>query len=129
VLRTSLVLAHLFILSGATFAQAQSTSTASDTEMFGRKIFQTRCAMCHVGQNPATELQDGTAGQQWTFGPLLSKANAANEATLRNKIKNGGPRMPAYKLALTDTDINQVIAFMKTLEQPLTKLALEVPGE
>jgi mono/diheme cytochrome c family protein len=128
-LRTSLVLANLFILSGATFAQAQSTSTASDTEMFGRKIFQTRCAMCHVGQDPATELQDGTAGRQWTFGPLLSKANAANEATLRDKIKNGGPRMPAYKLALTATDIDQVIAFIKTIEQPLTKLALERAGE
>ena len=85
--------------------------------------------MCHVGQAPATELSDGTTGRQWTFGPLLSKTNAANEATLREKIKNGGARMPAYKLALTDEQIDQVIAFMKTIERPLTKLALDSPGE
>ncbi len=85
--------------------------------------------MCHVGQAPATELADGTSGQQWTFGPLLSKTHAADEATLRDKITNGGPRMPAYNLALTDEQIDQVIAFMKTIELPLTKLANDLPGE
>lgn len=85
--------------------------------------------MCHVGQAPATELADGTSGQQWTFGPLLSKTHAANETTLSEKIKNGGPKMPGYSLALTNEQIDQVIAFMKTIEEPLTKLANDLPGE
>lgn len=85
--------------------------------------------MCHVGQAPATELADGTSGQQWTFGPLLSKSQAANEATVRQIITNGGARMPGYNLALTDEQIDQVIAFMKTIELPLTKLANDLPGE
>ena len=124
--RTCLVLAHILILSGTLSAQQ-----LTDNEKFGRKIFQTRCAMCHVGQDPATELAEDSAGprRQTTFGPLLSKAQAADEAKLFDKIKNGGARMPAYNLALTDDQIKQVIAFMKTIERPLTKLALVRAGE
>ncbi len=86
--------------------------------------------MCHVGQEPATELATDTgARRSSTFGPLLSKAQAANENALGDKIKNGGPRMPAYKLSLTDDDVNAVIAFLKTVERPLTKLALARAGE
>ena len=44
-------------------------------------------------------------------------------------VYNGGPRMPGYKLALTDQQIDQVIAFLKTVERPLTKLAVARPGE
>jgi mono/diheme cytochrome c family protein len=110
--------------------QAQSSpATLTDTEKAGRKIFQTRCAMCHVGQDPATELADGRAPRQRTFGPLLSRAQASNETQLREKIANGGPRMPGYKLALSGEQIDQVIAFMKTLERPLTRLAAARPGE
>ena len=124
-LRTCLVLAQIFVLSGPISAQEMSSTTVKS----GRKIFQTRCSMCHVGQAPATELADGTSGQQWTFGPLLSKTHAANETTLSEKIKNGGPKMPGYSLALTNEQIDQVIAFMKTIEEPLTKLANDLPGE
>jgi mono/diheme cytochrome c family protein len=114
----------------ASAQQAQSPTTLSATEKVGRKIFQTRCAMCHVGQDPATEFaSDVAAGQQTTFGPLLSKAQAANEEKLREKIKNGGTRMPGYKLALSDQQIDQVIAFLKTVKRPLTKLAIPYPGE
>jgi mono/diheme cytochrome c family protein len=84
--------------------------------------------MCHVGQDPATEGAESAASRR-TFGPVLSRAQAADEATLREKIKNGGPRMPGYKLALTDDQIDQVIAFVKTLERPLTKLAVARPGQ
>ena len=126
-LRTCLVLVQVVLLGG--LVSAQGPSSESETVKFGRKIFQTRCSMCHVGQAPATELRDGTSGQQWTFGPLLSQANAANEDTLRRTIENGGPKMPGYSLYLSDEQIDQVIAFMKTIEEPLTILANDLPGE
>jgi mono/diheme cytochrome c family protein len=85
--------------------------------------------MCHVGQEPATEMTKENAPRQTTFGPLLSKAQAANDGALREKIRNGGPRMPAFKLTLSDEEIGQVVAFMKTLERPLTKLAAVGAGE
>lgn len=130
-LRTYLVLAQVCVLSGTIGAQQlQSSGTPTEAEKSGRKIFQTRCAMCHVGQDPAVELgNDSAPRRQTTFGPLLSKALTVDAAALREKIKNGGPRMPGYKLTLTDEQVDQVIGFMKTFERPLTKLALVRAGE
>jgi mono/diheme cytochrome c family protein len=130
VLRTCLVLALLGAFNPGLHAEAQQLSPA---ESAGRKIFQTRCAMCHVGQDPATEMGLGTGAaaprRPSTFGPLLSRDQAADEAKLRDKITNGSARMPAYRLALTQDEIGQVIAFLKTVEQRMTKLALPRAGE
>ncbi len=128
--RTFLVLVQIAVLGGALHAQSPQLSPA---EISGRKIFQTRCAMCHVGQDPATEmgLATGTPAPRRpsTFGPLLSKAQATDDAKLREKITNGSARMPAYKLSLTTDEIGQVMAFLKTVEQRMTKLAIPRAGE
>ncbi len=129
-LRTCLVVAQIGLLTGTMSAQQSQSARPLDTETSGRRIFQTRCAMCHVGQDPATEMSgNAPTRQRSTYGPLLSRAQAANESALREKIKNGGPRMPGYSLALTDAQIDQVIAFLKTVDRPLTKLAVSRPGE
>ena len=38
-------------------------------------------------------------------------------------------RMPAYKLSLTPDEIGQVMAFLKTVDQRMTKLAIPRAGE
>ncbi len=128
--RTCLVVAQLAVLGTAVHAQSPQLSPA---EISGRKIFQTRCARCHVGQDPATEMGLGTGTpaprRASTFGPLLSKAQAADEAKLRDTITNGSARMPAYKLSLTPDEIGQVMAFIKTVDQRMTKLAIPRAGE
>ena len=48
---------------------------------------------------------------------------------LRTKIKDGSLRMPGYKHTLTDAQVDQVIAFMKTIDKPLTRLYLARTGE
>lgn len=86
--------------------------------------------MCHVGQEPATEMANPAAERRpATMGPLLSKANTTNETALRQKIKDGSRLMPGYKHTLTDAHIDQVIAFMKTIDQPLTRIAMARAGE
>jgi mono/diheme cytochrome c family protein len=128
--RTSLVLSLICLLSGAISAQqTQSPRTLTPAETSGRSIFQTRCAMCHVGQEPASELATAGERRPATLGPLLSKANASDETRLRQKIKEGSRLMPGYQHTLTDEQIDQVIAFMKTIERPLTRLALDRAGE
>jgi mono/diheme cytochrome c family protein len=131
VLRTCLALTLLCILSGTmTAQQTQSPRTLNPNEKAGRSIFQTRCAMCHVGQEPASEMTGDSAQRRpATLGPLLSKANASDEIKLRQKIKDGSRLMPGYKHSLNDGQIDQVIAFMKTIEQPLTRLAVARAGE
>ena len=128
--RTCAVLTLVWILSGTMAAQQAPVPRAlTPSEKSGRSIFQTRCAMCHVGQEPATELATESARRPATLGPVLSKTHASNETMLRQKIKEGSRLMPGYKHALTDEQISQVIAFMKTVDQPLTRLAVARPGE
>jgi mono/diheme cytochrome c family protein len=122
----------MMMMSGSLAAQDRPASTNAGLltpgEKAGRRIFQTRCAMCHVAEDPGTEVERAvTIGP---FGPLLSNARVlVDEAGVREKILNGGPRMPGYRYALRDEDVTQVIAFMKTLQRPLTKLAAEHPDE
>jgi mono/diheme cytochrome c family protein len=124
------VLTQAFILGGTMSAQQAPSPTApTPAETSGRSIFQTRCAMCHVGQEPATEMANESARRPATLGPLLSKANAADETKLRQKIKDGSRLMPGYKHTLTDEQIDQVIAFMKTIERPLTRIFVARAGE
>ena len=42
---------------------------------------------------------------------------------------NSRKKAARYKLTLTDAQIDQVIAFVKTLERPLTRLAVSRPGQ
>ena len=129
--RTLLCALTSVLLSGAfTAAHAQPAPTLTAAEKSGRAIFQTRCAMCHVGQEPAAELQSPNPERRpATMGPLLSKTNASNEATLRGKIKDGSVRMPGYKYTLSDDQVDQVIAFMKTIDKPLTRIYVTRAGE
>jgi mono/diheme cytochrome c family protein len=127
VFRTTLVLAAVSVMTVSLGAQPAPSGHA---EKLGRKVFQTRCAMCHVGQDPATEMATDGERRAPTFGPLLSRNSLRGDAAaLKEKIKNGGARMPAYKYALKDEQIDQVIAFMKTIERPLTQIAIARPGE
>ena len=130
-LRTCVVLAQIGVLSGTLYAQqAQSSPPLTEAEKSGRKIFQTRCAMCHVGQEPAVEMSSPNAERRpATMGPLLSRANTTNEAALKQKIKDGSVKMPGYKYTLTDPQVDQVIAFMKTVDKPMTRLFTERAGE
>lgn len=133
-LRTCLALTFACVLSGTLSAQEiQSSKPLTPVEKTGRSLFQTRCAMCHVGQEPASEMAtSGPAAEgrrAGTLGPLLSKANTTDETRLRTKIKDGSRLMPGYKHTLNDEQIDQVIAFMKTVEKPMTRLALARPGE
>ena len=130
-LRTCLVFAQIGVLSGTLSAQAaQSAPTLNDAEKAGRKIFQTRCAMCHVGQEPAVEMSSPNAERRpATMGPLLSRANTTNESTLKQKIKDGSAKMPGYKYTLTDQQVDQVVAFMKTVDKPMTRLFTDRAGQ
>ena len=121
--------ATLLLAGTVTAAPAQSSPSLSPAEKAGRSIFQTRCAMCHVGQDPAAELSTNSERRPATMGPLLSRSNTTNETALRQKIKDGSVRMPGYKYTLSDEQVDQVVAFMKTIDKPLTRLFATRAGE
>lgn len=117
--------ASIFILSLAiwpitAFAQQPPAKTAlSDTQKEGRRVFQQKCAMCHVPASASAK----------TLGTGLSKTTLdGNEVALRETIMNGlGNTMPGFKYTLTLTQVGDIIDFLKALDTPARTLASEHP--
>jgi mono/diheme cytochrome c family protein len=54
-----------------------------------------------------------------TYGPVLSKATGGgDDALVRKVILEGTPRMPAFKYFLQASQIDAIIAFIRTVPTP-----------
>jgi mono/diheme cytochrome c family protein len=70
-------------------------------------IITQNCNICHLPQ---------AYGNQQTYGPHLNKASAnGDDALMRQVIENGLVKMPGWKYTLSTQQIDDVIAYMKTL--------------
>jgi len=76
----------------------------TETELKGRGLFAQRCANCHGGtaRNP---------------GPLLGQQTVERrgEPFIREKVRKGSPMMPGFEYSLEPAQIDQIIAFLKTV--------------
>lgn len=78
----------------------------------GKAVFD-QCAGCHNADSAEAKMGPGLKG-------LFKKDKLANgkkptEAVIRTQIDAGGNGMPAYKDVLSDTEKNDLIAYLKTL--------------
>ena len=77
----------------------------TEMELKGRGLFGQRCANCHGGAPPRSP------------GPLVGQQTVEKrgEAFIREKIRKGTPAiMPGFELSLGPTQIDQIVAFLKT---------------
>ena len=95
------------VLPSAHAQVPRSNSPLSETEKAGRTLFMQRCELCHLAVPPRTA----------TLGPLLNGELVAKrgEAEVRMAIMNGSARMPGFKYGLEPADIDEIIAFLKTV--------------
>jgi mono/diheme cytochrome c family protein len=72
----------------------------------GRLIFAKTCAGCHLGQ-----------GTQAGKAPQLSKSqNAINPDFVRNQVRNGKNKMPAFDTSkVSDADLENIIVYLKAI--------------
>ena len=84
----------------------------------GAGLFFQRCSLCHLAKT------SGAAGSKYccvaSLGPDLStrfkNLSAEQEEAFKAIILNGGPTyMPAWKYGLTADEIDEIIAYLKTL--------------
>ncbi len=80
----------------------------------GASLFFQRCALCHLGKT------NSKACSSPSLGPNLSgdfkNAPPAKEKALREIILKGGPTyMPGWQYALEPKEIDDVIAYLKSL--------------
>lgn len=108
------VLIFLFFVAASPLAlhsqQNISDSSITDQQKLGRRVFEQRCPVCHT-------LITATGK---TYGPTLYKdLIAGNEGAIRVFILYGSPgKMPGFKYSLEPSEIDAIIAYLKTVPKP-----------
>lgn len=104
--RTWVVCATLAAGSAALFAAGKGDPDK------GKAVFE-QCGVCHNADSTEKKMGPGLKG-------LFKKDKMVNdkkptEANVRAKIDEGGNGMPSYKDMLSDTEKDDLVAYLKTL--------------
>ena len=84
---------------------AEGGDRLNDTEKLGQRLFGQSCVVCHT--KPQI-----TSGQ---YGPTLSQGTLNGDGdTMRDVISNGTPHMPGFKIQYHPTQIDAIVAYLKT---------------
>jgi cytochrome c len=78
----------------------------------GKEVF-TQCAVCHNADSTEQKMGPGLKGLFQR--DKLVNGKKVTDATVREKIEQGGNGMPPYKDLLSDQEKDDVIAYLKTL--------------
>jgi cytochrome c6 len=90
------------------FFLALALPQIANAQSGGADTYKAKCAMCH-----------GADGSKTTMGSkALNSADVQkmSDADLTAVIENGKGKMPAYKGKLTDAQVKDVVAYIKTLK-------------
>lgn len=80
----------------------------------GESTFKSKCAMCHG----ADGLASGPMGKMMNIPSVKSPVfKKLTEAEMVAATTNGKAKMPAYKGKLTEAQIKEVVAYMRSLEK------------
>lgn len=79
----------------------------------GADVYKSKCAMCHGPDGAGT-----STGKAMGATPLGGAAvQAKSDADLAGEIENGKGKMPAYKGKLTDAQVKDLVAYIRTLKK------------
>ena len=80
----------------------------------GADVYKAKCAMCHAADGTAS----GPAGKAMKVPSFLEpEVLKASNAELFAITKDGKGKMPAYANKLTDAQIKDVVAYIRTLQK------------
>jgi len=100
------------IIYVAALAAGSSSAFATGTAAKGKEVFD-QCSVCH---NPDSDEKKIGPGLKGLFKKdKLVNGKKPSDATVREKIDEGGNGMPAYKDILSDQEKDDLIAYLKTL--------------
>lgn len=106
---------HLFSRLGLTLLLACgliAVSTPAAQAQDAAATFKSKCAMCHGA--------DGKGGKMGTrdfASPEVKKESDAELIEIVTKGKPGPPKMPAYADKLKDTEIKDLVAYVRSLSK------------
>jgi len=78
----------------------------------GEAIFYQRCSLCHLPRirKPAT-----TPGPAPSLTGILKDADRSKEEAVRDHIMTGSDKMPGWQYSLKPAQMDDLIAYLKTL--------------
>jgi mono/diheme cytochrome c family protein len=102
-LRTALICLLVFA------RQPVSAQTLTPQQAHGRQLLTQDCAFCHLPGNLGSP----------TIGPRLSKTTTnGDDSLMKEVIRTGLVKMPGFQYVLSETDIDDLIAYVRTLPVP-----------
>ena len=78
----------------------------------GKEVFE-QCGVCHNADSDEKKMGPGLKGLYKK--DKLTNGKKPSDATVLAKINEGGNGMPAYKDVLSDSEKDDLIAYLKTL--------------
>ena len=103
--------------AGALLAQTATTKTADPNAAAvarGKTVFQQKCSVCHCDNSEQKKIGPGLKGLS-KRGTFSVNGNKITDESLKAWIENGDQLMPPFKDVLEAGQINDVIAYVKTL--------------
>jgi mono/diheme cytochrome c family protein len=89
-----------------------ATEKLSEQETRGEGLFRQRCSLCHLPR----KLKFGSPA---VIGPdltgLFKEAGPDKQKLLKGSILKGGPDMPGFQYGLEPKEVDDLIAYLKTL--------------
>lgn len=99
----------LILLAFAAGSGAQKADNLTAQQRLGRQIVAQSCAVCHLPAGPGAK----------TWGPALNKSTLPDDDdTIRQNILEGNTRMPAFKYFLQPTQVDAIVAYLRTVAAP-----------
>ena len=95
----------------ALVAMMAATMTTAFAQGSGADTYKGKCQMCHAADGTAS----GPAGKSLNVPSF--KASKQTEAEMIAETKAGKAKMPAFAGKLTDAQIKDVVAYVKTLQK------------
>jgi cytochrome c2 len=113
-----LALALAFPISMLAQAKADKHALSASAKA-GQKLFNASCTVCHYDNQTKTKIGPGLKGL-FKAKELPYSHKPVTEANVRAQIEKGNPNgtpmpMPAFGSTYSKTDIDNLIAFLKTL--------------
>src|SRR5580704_10688982 len=86
-----------------------ATAQSNDQTLLGMRLFNQSCRVCHT-KPQLTSPQ---------YAPVLSMNSLGGKTdVMREVIGNGTPRMPGFKYHFNPTEIDAIVAYIKTIPAP-----------
>ena len=113
-LGTSLAVAGVGLAQTKTTKKSPAGKTDAAAAARGKDLFQQKCSTCHYDTSDAKKIGPGLKGLN-KRGTFSVNNNKVTDDNLKTWIENGDSLMPPFKDVIDDSQIKDVIAYVKTL--------------